>query len=73
MKQVDSGKKSGDFSDLYWCIMGFKGWFLGMHQQVGNLQDYIDEYGYRFNRSNMKERIFDNFLTRMVKAYPLPY
>lgn len=71
--QVDSGKKGGNFPDLHRCIMGFKGWLRGMHHQVENLQSYIDEYCYRFNRSNMKEGIFDNLLNRMVKADPFPY
>jgi hypothetical protein len=53
--------------------MGFKGWLRGMHHRVENLQAYIDEYCYRFNRSNMKDGIFDNLLRRMVKADPLPY
>jgi hypothetical protein len=71
--QIDSGKKGGNFPDLHRCIMGFKGWLRGMHHQVDNLQAYIDEYCYRFNRSNMKEGIFDNLLNRMVKADPFPY
>ncbi len=71
--QVDSGKKGGNFPDLHRCIMGFKGWLRGMHHQVENLQAYIDEYCYRFNRSNMKEGIFDNLLTRMVNANFFPY
>lgn len=71
--QVDSGKKGGNFPDLHRCIMGFKGWLRGMHHQVENLQAYVDEYCYRFNRSNMKDGIFDNLLNRMVKADPFPY
>jgi hypothetical protein len=50
-----------------------KGLGLFMKHQVKNLQDYIDEYFYRFNRSNMKHVIFDNLLVRMVKADPLTY
>jgi len=71
--QVDSGKKGSNFPDLHRCIMSFKGWLRGMHHQVENLQSYVDEYCYRFNRNNMKKRIFDNLLTRMVKAEPFPY
>lgn len=68
----DSGKKGGNFLDLHRCIMGFKGWLRGMHHQVENLQAYIDEYCYRFNRSYMKDGIFDNLLNR-IKADPFPY
>lgn len=71
--QVPSGKKGENFPDLHRVIMSFKGWLRGMHHRVENLQAYIDEYCYRFNRSNMKDGIFDNLLRRMVKAEPLPY
>jgi len=73
LRQVPSGKKGDNFPDLHRVIMGFKGWLRGMHHQVENLQAYIDEYCYRFNRSNMKDGIFENLLRRMVKADPLPY
>jgi hypothetical protein len=73
LRQVPSGKKGDNFPDLHRVIMGFKGWLRGMHHRVENLQAYIDEYCYRFNRSNMKDGIFDNLLRRMVKTDPLPY
>lgn len=73
LHQVPSGKKGANFTTLHRVIMGFKGWLRGMHHQVENLQGYVDEYCYRFNRSNMKDGIFDNLLLRMVKADPLPY
>jgi hypothetical protein len=31
--------------------MNFKGWLRGLHHQVGDLQEYLNEYTYRFNRS----------------------
>jgi len=71
--QVESGKKGNNFPDLHRAIMGFKGWLRGMHHQVEHLQAYIDEYCYRFNRSFMKEGIFDNLLIRMVNAPPVTY
>ncbi|SHJ64893.1 Transposase zinc-ribbon domain-containing protein [Tangfeifania diversioriginum] len=71
--QVESGKKGNNFPDLHRAIMGFKGWLRGMHHQVEHLQAYIDEYCYRFNRSFMKEGIFDNLLSRMVNAPPVTY
>jgi len=71
--QIESGKKGNNFPDLHRAIMGFKGWLRGMHHHVEHLQAYIDEYCYRFNRSFMKEGIFDNLLVRMVKAPPVTY
>jgi len=71
--QIKSGEKGKNFPDLHRSIMGFKGWLRGMHHKVNHLQAYIDEYCYRFNRSNMKEGIFDNLLLRMVNAPPVTY
>jgi len=71
--QVPSGKKGSNFPDLHRAIMGFKSWLRGIHHKVEDLQSYIDEYCYRFNRSNMKEGIFENLLNRMVKAQPFSY
>ncbi|KAA6307499.1 hypothetical protein EZS27_040830, partial [termite gut metagenome] len=60
--QVPSGKKGENFPQMHRVIIGFKGWLRGMHHSVKHLQAYIDEYSYRFNRSTMKEGIFDNLL-----------
>lgn len=71
--QLPSGKKGCNFPDLHRVVMGFKGWLRGMHHKVEYLQSYIDEYCYRFNRSQMKEGIFENLLVRMVNAQPITY
>ncbi len=73
LSQVPSGNKGSNFPDLHRVIMGFKGWLRGIHHHVENLQAYIDEYCYRFNRSNMKAGIFDNLLRRMVDTHPFTY
>lgn len=70
LKQVASGKKGGNFPELHRAIMGFKGWLGGMHHQAEYLQAYNC---YRFNRSFMKEGIFDNLLGKMVEAPPVTY
>ena len=41
-----------------------------MYLHVEDLQDYLDEYFYRFNRSFIKEGIFDNLMFRMVNTPP---
>lgn len=71
--QVPSGKKGENFPDLHRTIMMFKGWLRGIHHNVNYLQAYIDEYCYRFNRSNMTDGIFKNLMKRMVNAPPLTY
>ena len=47
--------------------MNFKGWLRGMHHYVGDLQDYINEYTYRFNRSFMKGNIAVNVYSEKAK------
>jgi len=71
--QIDSGKKGKNFPDLHRTIMMFKAWLRGIHHSVDNLQAYLDQYCYRFNRSQMKGAIFDNLLARMVEHSPCPY
>jgi transposase-like protein len=73
MKQVKSGKKGEGFPEMHRVIMNFKGWLRGVHHSVSDLQEYINEYTYRFNRSFMTDNIFDNLITRMVYAKPCPY
>ena len=70
LTQIYSGKKGGNFPDLHRAIMNMKAWLRGVHHHVNDLQDYLDEYCYRFNRSFMKENIFDNLLIRMVNSSP---
>lgn len=68
-----SGKKGENFPELHRVIMNFKGWLRGLHHHVGDLQDYINEYTYRFNRSFMKGNIFDNLMNRMINTPPHTY
>lgn len=68
--RIPSGKKGENFPEMHRAIMNLKGWLRGMHHHVWDLQDYLDEYCYRFNRSFMKEGIFDNLMARMVSAKP---
>jgi hypothetical protein len=72
LKQEKSAPKGKNFGDMHRVIMMFKAWLKGMHHSVVNLQDYLDEYSYRFNRSFMQGNIFDNLLDRAVKHSPLP-
>lgn len=73
LKNEDSGKKGENFPDLHRVIMGFKSWLRGTHHHVDNLQAYIDEYTFRFNRNTMKKGVFENLINRMISAPPCPY
>lgn len=68
--RIPSGRKGSNFPELHRAVMNLKGWLRGMHHHVWHLQDYLDEYCYRFNRSFMKEGIFDNLMLRMVNTAP---
>lgn len=70
---VPSGKKGENYPDLHRAIMGFKGWLRGMHHHAEHLQAYINEYTYRFNRSNMKSKIFENLMLKMMAGKPCTY
>ena len=71
LEQQESGKKGENFPEMHRVIMMFKAWLRGMHHSVDHLQDYINEYTYRFNRSGMKENIFDNLMNRVVGHPPV--
>ena len=73
MTHIKSGKKGENFPEIHRVIMNFKGWLRGLHHHVKDLQDYINEYTYRFNRSFMKGNIFDNLMNRMVHTLPHSY
>ena len=73
MTHIKSGKKGENFPEIHRVIMNFKGWLRGLHHHVKDLQDYINEYTYRFNRSFMKGNIFDNLMNRMVHTLPHYY
>jgi hypothetical protein len=73
MTHIKSGKKGESFPEFHRVIMNFKGWLRGLHHHVKNLQDYINEYTYRYNRSFMKGNIIDNLMNRMVNTPPHSY
>jgi transposase-like protein len=68
--QLDSGSKGGNFPQMHRAIMMFKSWLRGIYHRVTDLQAYIDEYTYRFNRHLMKDPIFDNLISRMINNKP---
>lgn len=73
LRHIKSGKKGENFPELQRVIMNFKAWLKGIHHHVKDLQKYINEYTYRFNRSFMKGNIFENTMARMVNARPCSY
>lgn len=58
-----------NYDAMHRFIMNLKSWLRGIHGSVRDLQPYIDEYTYRFNRHKSKGNIFNLLLKRMVN-YP---
>jgi ISXO2-like transposase domain/Transposase zinc-ribbon domain len=73
LHQENSGTSGENFKEMHRAIMMFKAWLRGIHHSVKNLQAYVDEYTYRFNRGFMKEYIFENLMGRMIDHQPCSY
>ena len=67
LKQVssDDGK---NFKELHIHIMNIKGWLRGIyhHCSKDHMQDYLNEYHFRYNRRSNMETIFDVSIRKMV-------
>lgn len=66
-------EQGSNFNQIHRCIMMLKAWLRGIHHHVRDLQAYLDEYTYRYNRHRMETGLTENLLRRMVAAKPLPY
>ena len=66
-EKSDGGK---NFDALHRFIMNFKAWLRGIFGSVRDLQPYLDEYVFKFNRHKMKGKIFNIVLKRMVNYPP---
>lgn len=68
LKQVasDDGK---NFNELHIHIMNIKGWLRGIHHHCSkeHMQDYLNEYHFRYNRRSDMDTIFNVLLKRLVK------
>lgn len=61
-------EEGNNFPDLHIHIMNIKGWLRGIHHHCTKeqLQGYLDEYHFRYNRRNNMDTIFDMLIQRMV-------
>lgn len=68
-------EKGENFDKLHWHIFNLKNWIRGIHHSVSaeHLQQYLDEFYYRFNRRNSIKSLPKRVMNRMVKAEWLPY
>lgn len=69
LKQVtsDDGK---NFKELHIHIMNIKGWLRGIHHHCSkkHMQNYLDEYHFRYNRRSNMGTIFDVLIRKMVNS-----
>jgi transposase-like protein len=74
IEQKLSSKGKG-FPELHVHIMNIKGWLRGIHHKCkGNrLQQYLDEFHFRFNRRAFLDTILDKLLIRAMAMKPVPY
>lgn len=72
LKQIlsDQGK---NFKMLHIQIRNFKNWLRGVHSYCNkeNLQKYINEYFFRYNRRNHRKSILDKIIERFVEHKPM--
>ena len=69
-EKSENGK---NFPGLHRCIMMLKTWLRGTHHSVTDLQPYLDEYCYRYNRHFLERGLFENLTIRMMAHKPTPY
>ena len=62
-----------NFDCMHRFIMTFKAWLRGIFGSVRDLQPYMDEYVFKFNRNKMGGKIFNTILKRMVNYPPRTY
>jgi len=67
LKQVDS-EGGKNFKELHIHIMNIKGWLRGIHHYCSkeHMQDYLNEYHFRYNRRSNMDTIFDVLIRKRV-------
>jgi transposase-like protein len=68
----DKGK---NFKELHTHIMNIKSWLRGIHHKCKGhrLQNYLDEFHFRFNRRSFDYSILEKLLIRAVLLKPITY
>ena len=67
--------KGKNFKMLHIQIRNFKNWLRGVHSYCDKtyIDQYIQEYFFRFNRLNFRSTILEKLLVRMVNTKPTTY
>lgn len=74
IEQVLSEKGKG-FPELHIHIMNIKGWLRGIHHKCedNRLQNYLDEFHFRFNRRSFLGTVLDKLISRAIVLLPVTY
>jgi transposase-like protein/predicted nucleic-acid-binding Zn-ribbon protein len=74
IKQILSEKGKG-FPELHIHIMNIKAWLRGIHHKCKGtrLQNYLDEFHFRFNRRGFLNTVLDKLIERAVALSPVTY
>lgn len=67
--------KGQNFKMLHIQIRNLKNWLRGVHSYCSKhtLNQYLDEYFFRFNRLRFRETILEKLIDRMVSENPITY
>jgi hypothetical protein len=59
-----------NFKELHIHMMNIKGWLRGIHHHCSkeHMQNYLDEYHFRYNRRTKMDTIFDVLIRKMVNG-----
>ncbi len=72
---IEQEKSQGgiNFKELNNLTMLFKGWLRGIHHHVSKdkMQNYINEFFFRFNRKAFPEKSFNKLLNNLMMSKPL--
>lgn len=67
LKQVPSNEGK-NFKELHIHVMNIKGWLRGIHHHCSkeHMQNYLDEYHFRYNRRSNMDTIFNVLIKKMM-------
>jgi len=67
--------KGERFKLLHTHVMNIKGWLRGIHHKCSSkrLQNYLNEYHFRFNRRGFMDTILHNLIGKSMNMQPIPY
>ena len=74
--KVTPPEQAGEWLPLVHVVIGnFKGFLIGTFHGVSKryLQEYIDEFVYRFNRKHWKKQLAHRLLTAAAEHEPAPF